>query len=306
MLRVKPEYYADVDAKLQAFFYSEYFAPLVEVIAPVKSSPLKNSVTPVLIAAIQSERVKYKDGVFSGSYNVAISRELSQFAKFDKRSSTWTGRPPADVLSAAIQAEGKRKYLTDAINKKLDAMSSHVEETIRTLSFGEDLPLFAMNQDIVSDLPSVGVKPDIDERTASRLRKDYTESQNLNIKNWNDEQVQRLRSVVEKYQTSETDESLIDIIQREWQVSANKANFLAKQETSLFFSKLSMNRAAVAGVRRYRWSTSHDERVRESHKELNGTIHSVDDPPIVDAKTGRRGHPGEDFGCRCAAIWVLE
>ncbi|MFA5380138.1 MAG: minor capsid protein, partial [Dehalococcoidia bacterium] len=81
---------------------------------------------------------------------------------------------------------------------------------------------------------------------------------------------------------------------------------LARQETSLFFSKFSMNRASSAGVRRYKWSTSHDGRVRERHKELNGTIHSVDDPPVVDLKTGRRAHPGCDFGCRCAAIWVLE
>lgn len=303
MLRVKPEYYSEVEKKLRDFFYQEYFAPILEEIAPDKV--LKNAASS-LISAIQSGRVKYKDGVFSGTYNVAISRELSQFAKFDRRSSTWKGRPPADVLAASIQAEGKRKYLIDSINKKIDAMSAKVEETIKTLSFGADLPLFAMNQDIVSDLPVVGVKPEIDERTASRLRKDYTESQKLNIKGWNDEQVLRLREAVEKYQTSETKESLIDIIQKEWQVTANKANFLARQETSLFFSKLSMNRAAVSGVRRYRWSTSHDERVRESHKKLNGTIHSVDDPPIVDDRTGRRGHPGEDFGCRCAAIWVLE
>jgi len=303
MLRVKPSYYAPIDEKIRNFFYETYFAPILETLG--EKRVLNNASTYALISAINSGKVKYSGGVFSGTYNVAISRELSRFATFDRRSNTWKGRPTSDIIAASLNAESKRKNLTDEITRKIDAMSAHVEETIRTLSFGEDLPLFAMSQDITADLP-IGVMPEIDERTARRFRKDYTESQKLNIKNWDKEQITRLRDMVEKYQTSETDESLTDIIMREWQVSANKANFLARQETSLFFSKLSMNRAAVAGVRRYRWSTSHDIRVRPEHVALQGTIHSVDDPPIVDKKTGRRGHPGEDFGCRCGAIWVLE
>lgn len=302
VLRVKPSYFAPIEEKLRSFFYETYFKPLLET-APV---PLKNAAGSALLTAINSGRVTYKDGVFSGTYNAAISRELSSFATFDKRSKTWKGRPSSNIIAASLQAETKRKQLIEELNRKIEALSDKVEESIRTLSFGLDLPLFAMDRDIAMDLKGVGVKPVLHERTAEKLRKDYNESQKLNVKNWNAEQIQRLRNAVEEYQTTETAESLIDIIQREWQVSANKASFLARQETSLFFSKLSMNRAKDSGIRRYRWSTSHDIRVRPEHKELQGTVHSVDDPPIVDRKKGRRAHPGEDFGCRCAAIWVLE
>jgi SPP1 gp7 family putative phage head morphogenesis protein len=230
---------------------------------------------------------------------------LAQFAKFDRHTKKWYGRPPSNVLASAIMANDKRAAMIKKINQKIDELAEKADETIKTLSFGLDLPLFAMDQDVSETLP-IGVRPVLDARTAERFRKDYTESQRLNVKNWTPDQVQRLRDMVERYQMSESNESLKEMIMSEWGVTANKANFLAQQETSLFFSKFSMNRAKTAGVRRYRWSTSHDARVRERHRELQGTIHSVDDPPVVDLKTGRRAHPGEDFGCRCAAIWILE
>lgn len=302
MLRVKPSYFADTDDHLRRVFYELYFAPLL---AAVPRAPKLNASSNALLAALSSGRVIYKDGVFSGSFNASISMNLAEFAKFDRHTKKWYGRPPSNVLASAIMANDKRAELLRQVNKAIDELAHRANETIKTLSFGMDLPLFAMNNDVIETLP-IGIRPTLDARTAEKLRKDYNESQKLNVKNWTPDQITRLRDMVERYQTSETNESLTDMIMKEWDVSANKANFLARQETSLFFSKFSMNRASSAGVRKYRWSTSHDIRVRDRHKDLDGTIHSVDDPPVVDLNTGRRAHPGCDFGCRCAAIWVLE
>jgi uncharacterized protein with gpF-like domain len=102
------------------------------------------------------------------------------------------------------------------------------------------------------------------------------------------------------------------MIENEWTVSSNKSRFLARQETSLFFSNLQLDRAGRAGVRRYRWSTSHDERVRNNprgadHKYLDGKIVDINGPgEIVDHRTGRRAHAGEDFNDRCSKIWILD
>lgn len=303
MLENKPSYYAAVDEHLRGYFFDVYFAPIFELL-DVKE-PKENAVVSPLRAAIAKGRVIYKDGVFSGNFTMAMYLELSRFAKFDGRSKTWVGRPGADILATAMTANSNRASLLERVNKKIDELSGRVNDTIKTLSFGVDLPLFEMNSDISETLP-LGVGPVLDERTVKTLQKDYSESQKLNIKNWTPEQEVRLRDMVQRYQTTDETGSLKDMIMQEWGVTANKAQFLARQETSLFFSKLSMTRASNSGVRRYRWSTAHDVRVRHDHRELNGTIHSVDDPPVVDKKTGRRAHPGEDFNCRCAAIWVLE
>ena len=310
MLKLNPSYYEPVAASILDFLYRQFYAPLMDEID--KPAVKLNASVSALTSAILSGRVQYKDGVFSGQFNMRISGELSRFATFDKRSKTWKGRPPAEIIGASIQAEAKRDQLTAKLKAAIDKAETTINEAIRSASFGSDLPLFAMGEDIKRDLHHIGVMPDIDERTAAKLKRDYNDSQVLNVKNWTAEQTKRLRDMVEAYQTTGTDESLRDLIQREYQVSANKAQFLARQETSLFFSKLSMNRAASTGVRRYKWSTSHDERVRRdprgpNHKHLDGQVFDIDGPGgVVDLKTGRRAHAGEDFGCRCGKIWVLE
>jgi SPP1 gp7 family putative phage head morphogenesis protein len=304
VLQNKPGYYSRIDERLRRYFYDAFYLPLFEAI-DVTPKLFQNAGPSPLLAAITRGSVVYQDGVFSGKFTMSMYSELSAFARFDSRSRKWFGRPGPGILSAAMTANAKRRDLLDRIRRRIDDLESRVDQTIKTLSFGLDLPLFSMDQAVLDTLP-IGVVPTLDERTAEKLRKEYNESQKLNIKNWQPEQISRLRSVVEKYQTTASDEALTDVIMREWGVTANKATFLARQETSLFFSKFSRNRASDAGVRRYIWSTSHDERVRFSHKMLNGTEHGIDDPPVVDPKSGRRAHPGEDFGCRCAAKWVLK
>ncbi|MDR1706162.1 MAG: hypothetical protein LBS19_15970 [Clostridiales bacterium] len=39
--------------------------------------------------------------------------------------------------------------------------------------------------------------------------------------------------------------------------------------------------------------------------ELNGKKFSWSDPPVVDGRSGRRCHPGQDYQCRCAALPVF-
>ena len=48
----------------------------------------------------------------------------------------------------------------------------------------------------------------------------------------------------------------------------------------------------------YIWRTRRDGKVRSSHAEREGQIHSWGNPP-------EGGHPGEDFGCRCTAEQYL-
>ena len=93
-------------------------------------------------------------------------------------------------------------------------------------------------------------------------------------------------------------------------------------KVSEFLNKLTP--ASVCGGRRrekryrelgsteYVWETAGDGKVRPTHGEsndhrsLNGRRFSWDAPPIVDAASGRRCHPGQDFGpCRCVARPIL-
>lgn len=82
----------------------------------------------------------------------------------------------------------------------------------------------------------------------------------------------------------------------------SRAELTARDQTLKLYGRIQEERQTAAGFTKYVWTTSLDERVREDHAKLDGTVQSWDDPPIVDTRTGRRGHPGFDFQCRCSAV----
>jgi SPP1 gp7 family putative phage head morphogenesis protein len=79
----------------------------------------------------------------------------------------------------------------------------------------------------------------------------------------------------------------------------NRAKLIARDQIATLNSQVTKDRQTEAGILRYRWSTSQDERVRPEHAALEGRIFSWDDPPP-------EGHPGEPINCRCVAIPVFE
>lgn len=103
-------------------------------------------------------------------------------------------------------------------------------------------------------------------------------------------------------------------IQDTYNVSKQKATMIARDQISSLNAALTKMQQQDAGVKKYRWSSSHDERVRECHQEFNGKVFSWDDPPeawySTKSKgivyTGRKCHPGEDYCCRCVAIPIFE
>ena len=86
-------------------------------------------------------------------------------------------------------------------------------------------------------------------------------------------------------------------IQRAYGVSKRKAQFIARDQTAKLNGQIQRVQQMDAGINEYAWSTCGDERVRRSHKELNGKKFSWDDPP--ENSDGRKCHPGQDYGCRC-------
>jgi SPP1 gp7 family putative phage head morphogenesis protein len=68
------------------------------------------------------------------------------------------------------------------------------------------------------------------------------------------------------------------------------------------------DRMKKAGVTKFMWLHSAGGKVpRPLHiDELNGNIYSLDDPPIIDEKTGIRGLPGTIYNCRCVMVPIIE
>ena len=111
--------------------------------------------------------------------------------------------------------------------------------------------------------------------------------------------------VMDGWYNSRSTKSIMKDIQETFKTSKSKAKLLANDQTAKLCAKLTQYQQQDAGCEEYIWSASDDARVRDRHRDLHGKKFRWDDPPVVDEKTGRRCHPGEDYNCRCIAIPVF-
>lgn len=119
-------------------------------------------------------------------------------------------------------------------------------------------------------------------------------------------QLNELRSMVEQAALHGTNaRTLTKDIEARFDVSRSRANLIARDQTLKLHGKLIEDKQKNAGATKYIWTTSGDERVREGHAELDGTVQSWDAPPVV-SEDGRQEHPGQDFQCRCVPFPVFD
>ena len=81
-----------------------------------------------------------------------------------------------------------------------------------------------------------------------------------------------------------------------------KAQFLARNETSILLAEVKKAHYQAMGFDKFIWKCIGDSRTRDLHRHLNNTTWSYDRPPIIDERTGQTGLPGESYNCRCTAI----
>lgn len=81
-----------------------------------------------------------------------------------------------------------------------------------------------------------------------------------------------------------------------YDVTERQARFIAVDQTSSITGQLTERRHRAAGVTKFVWRTSEDERVRESHKDFNGKEYSY-----AEGAGPKKLKPGQDYRCRCTA-----
>lgn len=295
---------------IYARLFDMIFRPLYSILEIKEENT--NAMDSQLKKALREGRVQYVDGYFFGAFSAAISRELialgAKFNKIKKGFKLDPGLLPSDILGSIMDSRRVAREQLNKIEDFLTAIEGQQIEPVQ-LDLFLDQTLDGLNKqfkDTTKELTPKDLEIRLNPRIAASLKDTYSENMDLNIKDWHDEQVMRLRSKVAKnVAIGYRAENLIQDIQTENRVSYNKAKFLARQETSLMVAKYRQAKYEDIGLRRYMWSSSNDQRVRPDHRELHGKIFSFDKPPISNKDTGERNNPGEDYGCRCTAIPIV-
>lgn len=90
-----------------------------------------------------------------------------------------------------------------------------------------------------------------------------------------------------------------------------RAKFIARNEVGNLNGIITMRRQVDCGISVYQWSSSHDERVRASHAEMDGKYFYWNSDKVgeingIKVYPAPKYHPCMDYNCRCAALPVID
>lgn len=309
-LILREKYYAAIEREINKLFYETIYYPICCIFRKRKIVALAEMINSenALIEALHEGSVYYEDGVFYGEFNSYISKELKRLgAKLRPIRGGWSlSSLPPDVMIAVADSNVRIKEMIDSVLSVLDGIPADavVEKS--------DIPdlyyhtIGEINQAILKTLDDITIIPKLTDETKVILAKKWGENLELYIQKWISQDVIKLREqIMQNTMSGQRANNIVKLIQANYNTSLNKAKFLARQETSLLMSEMRKQRYKDAGITRYKWSTSHDERVRPLHKKVNGKIFSWDNPPAV-GENGERLEPGQDYNCRCLAVAIVD
>lgn len=114
---------------------------------------------------------------------------------------------------------------------------------------------------------------------------------------------ERNRITTSLYRDLASGESVTNIkndVKKTLRITENRAKLIARDQVSKLNANLTELRQRELGIKKYRWLTSRDERVRPTHRANEGKIFEWDNPPMIT------GHPSRDIICRCSAQPVFK
>ena len=88
----------------------------------------------------------------------------------------------------------------------------------------------------------------------------------------------------------------------------NKAKNVALDQTRKANTSLTQVKMTRSGIKKFQWIHSGGgQNPRSLHKNvLNGKIYEIDNPPVIDRKTGERGLPAQAINCKCIMRPIYE
>lgn len=299
--------------KIDEFFRDSLFNYLMAVI---NQKEVFNSTSEV-IAALASGKIYYFNGQFysiTGRFSNSISDQLERWGgKYSLRERSFilpTSKLPLNVIQMIATQNIKDEEKLKTISDYLDGLEENVDYLTDQLDFGGEVTeiLEDLDGQYRESIKGINIiTPELTPYQKQEIKEKYTENMKLYISGWLKKDIIKLRQGVQDFvMTGYRADRVKRYILENYASSAKKTEFLARQETSLMISKFRQTRYMEAGLTKYRWATILDGREREEHKHLNGTIQLWSNPPISDLLTGRRCHPGEDFGCRCRAVPIID
>jgi len=208
------------------------------------------------------------------------------------------------------RADSSGFFVVDGLFDKLKQILNRLSKAIEQLfskqkaTKAADLFMKNLNQNNKTNMEQQakvkGINPADSEPWLTPFMKENVEKNVGYITNIRDDYTKKIENIVlDGVNNGSSHKQIRQQLEDQIDMSRSRAEFVAVDQTGSLFGQMTAQRHQNMGVNRFRWRTSKDERVRDTHKVLEDKIFSYDDPPAV-------GLPGEDFHCRCIALPIFD
>lgn len=200
-------------------------------------------------------------------------------------------------VASELEAEWNEPYVTDPESMELSALEEQLAKILKTNQEGYLQRLEADASPLFEKvLTSFSIdKQKLFDDNMSEIRRLYINNSIQRIQGEEDlikkTFLQRLTDYVEGRSDSLNIHDIVNIL---YQRSKSMSQFFARDQLARLNKATTLSTFSTAGVTKVKWVTTHDVRVRPSHKKLDGKIFDVNNlPPEVD-----------DYNCRCGLVPV--
>jgi SPP1 gp7 family putative phage head morphogenesis protein len=308
----KDNYFNSVEKKIKECFEEIIYNRIESIYKDDFKTNRKifNAKTTEIEKALKDFKIQYINNEFVGQFNSQISKELRDLgAKFNARNKSYfleNYKIPNMINSLILKQNSKLTNFNEKLTNFLYQTSENLKYSPIVINFNNDVEKILTDLDfqLENTVSRYILTSELTPRIKKKISENYTYNLNLYIKDFVSEQTLNLREkMMDLYMNQGLrSEAIKDLLLKSYNISQKKAKFLAIEETNLLCAQYRQQRYQEVGLTDYKWTTAKDSRVRSSHKELDGKIFSWSNPPIID---GRRVNPGEDWGCRCLAVPIL-
>lgn len=131
----------------------------------------------------------------------------------------------------------------------------------------------------------------------TKLLHNFVEEHQKLIKSVQTEQLDKIGLAIKRgIREGKLHKEIVKDIRGMTNISKRRALLIARNSVLQYSGAVTKQSQINAGIKSYIWQSSRDERVRDSHRKLDGEIFSWDEPGP---------HPRSEVNCRCDAIPVL-
>lgn len=225
------------------------------------------------------------------------------------------------ILTSAKQDYSNRSWsdALDRIIEEIDFLADpeRVKANIGIRASGLEIAKYNSKQIRKTYDQGLGVNIFSQEPWLSTQLESFNEQGSALILSLSDDEISSVKQVVlRSVSEGQSLTNTIKNIQKRFAISYRHAKLIARDQTAKLNGSLTRLRQENLGVETYIWQTSSDDRVRASHKVLDGMECSWIDSSVYripgedkwrkkSSINAFEGQIGQDFQCRCVSIPVL-